>query len=121
MRSTRFFPAERGVRVAHAFAADADSVESPIAVWPRKYGIYEGSAVKPVGADGWAEVFRNILVAVGIGRSALNSDRRQTGSRYAPSAQHPLSPRQREIARRHPSFAFFELGPTWRYAQASIR
>src|SRR5439155_16798324 len=43
------------------------------------------------------------------------------GFQVGPSAQHPLSPRRREIARRHPSFAFFELGPTWRYAQASIR
>ncbi|HLN27703.1 MAG TPA: hypothetical protein VK395_08155 [Gemmataceae bacterium] len=38
----------------------------------RKHGIYEGSVVKPVGADFVEQkFFRNILVTVGVGRSAL--------------------------------------------------
>ncbi|HLN29181.1 MAG TPA: hypothetical protein VK395_15640 [Gemmataceae bacterium] len=37
-----------------------------------KHGIYEGSVVKPVGADFVEQkFFRNILVTVGVGRSAL--------------------------------------------------
>jgi len=36
------------------------------------HGIYEGSVVKPVGADFVEQkFFRNILVTVGVGRSAL--------------------------------------------------
>jgi len=46
--------------------------QSPAVVWARKHGIYEGSVVKPVGADFVEQkFFRNILVIVGVGRSAL--------------------------------------------------
>jgi len=62
----------RSLAVRHAFAAPGFRLATVATEWPRKHGIYEGSVVKPVGADFVEQkFFRNILVTVGIGRSAL--------------------------------------------------